>query len=78
MANSELQNAADRGELAGVRASAAASQWQKTIEVLTDRRWIVGKVTEIAVAHTMTPGDFEQFCKIIAEFIRATVPEKSP
>jgi len=65
----EMQAAADAGELAGHRAVQVERDWQKVYAQLTDRRWIIGKVVEIAVTRTMSPAEFTAFCDNIARFM---------
>jgi len=72
----EMQAAADAGELAGHRAAQVEQNWQRVIAQLTDRRWIVGKMVEIAVAQNLTPEDFREYCEMTERFLKQ--PEPAP
>ena len=72
----ELQAAADSGKLGEQRVALANERWEKVVAQMTDRRWIVSKVVEIAVARgSMPPDEFGAFCEAIAEFISSSASD---
>jgi hypothetical protein len=65
----DLQAAADRGDLERTTRKALNEQHQQQLVALTNRRWIVMQVVEIAKAGPMTPSQFKELCEYTRDFI---------
>lgn len=66
----DLQEAADRGDLERTTRRAITEQHQQQLAALVDKRWIIIQAVEIAKTNsTITPAEFRELCEFIKEFI---------